>query len=421
MTRYFSRREVVGMSLALAAGTIPLKVFAAEKPIRIGLGIGLTGSVAANGKAALMAMQIWAEDTNARGGILGRNVEIVYYDDQSNGSLVPGIYTKLLDVDKVDLIVSGYGTNFIAPLIPIAMRKKMVVMSLFGTNANSHFKYNRYFEIKPNGPDPAVDLTRGFFEVGDQLSVKPKTIAFVGIDNEYGAMVTQGARVNAKQLDLNIVYDKTYPPMTTNFSPIVAAVSTLKPDMVFVASYPPDTVGIVRAAHEVRLNTRMLGGGMVGLQYAAVKTQLGSLMNGLISPEMYVPAPTIKFNGIDTFLRKYQPLAEKEGVDPLGYYVPPFAYAMMEILGEAVAKTGGLDQAKIADYIHKTNFTTVVGDVKFGSNGEWEKGRTFWCQYHDVKGSSLDQYRIPGAVVDVLAPKEFRSGKLRQPYSSMYA
>lgn len=414
MPRSSHRRQILGLMAGL--GIAPFaRGQPARRPLKIGMGMGLTGSVAANGKAALLAMQIWAEDVNARGGLLNRQVELVYYDDQSNGSLVPGIYTKLLDVDKVDLIVSGYGTNFIAPALPVAMRRRMVLMSLFGTNSNAQFKYDRYFEIKPNGADPAVDLTAGFFDVVASAKPRPTSIALVGVDNEYGAMVLQGARANARKHGFKVVYDKTYPPNTTNFSPMLGSVAATAPDAVFVASFPPDTVGIVRAAHEVNLRTTVFGGGMVGLQYAAVKQQLGNLMNGLVSPEMYVPEPTLSFKGIEAFLSKYQPRAEKLGVDPLGYYVPPFAYAMMEILGQAVEKTGGTDQKMLADYIHATRFDTVVGSVKFGANGEWEKGRTLWSQYHSVQGNGIDQFKRAGRV-HILAPAEFKSGDLRYPY-----
>src|SRR6201998_2838768 len=136
----------------------------AQQPLKIGFGMSLTGPLAGNGKAALIAMQIWAEDVNARGGILGRKVELVYYDDQTNPSTVPSIYNKLLDVDKVDLVVSGYGTNVIAPAMPIMMQRNMTFMALFGLNVNSKFNYDRYFQIMPAGPEPAIGWTQGFFD-----------------------------------------------------------------------------------------------------------------------------------------------------------------------------------------------------------------------------------------------------------------
>src|SRR5215813_2089945 len=104
----------------------------AADPIKIGFGMALTGGLSANGKPALLAVQIWKDDINKKGGLLGRPVDLVYYDDQTNPATVPGIYTKLLDVDKVNLIISGYGTNLIAPLLPIAMERKLTLMGMFG-------------------------------------------------------------------------------------------------------------------------------------------------------------------------------------------------------------------------------------------------------------------------------------------------
>src|SRR5712692_10970537 len=108
----------------------------AADPIKIGFGMALTGGLSANGKPGLLAIQIWKDDVNKKGGLLGRPVEIVYYDDQTNPATVPGIYTKLLDVDKVDLVISGYGTNLIAPLMPIAIERKLTVMGIFGLANN---------------------------------------------------------------------------------------------------------------------------------------------------------------------------------------------------------------------------------------------------------------------------------------------
>ena len=103
-----NRFRSVASLAALAALVAPAtfdQTFAAD-PIKIGFSMALTGAIAGNGKAALLATQMWADDQNAKGGLLGRPVELIYYDDQSNPSLVPGIYTKLLEVDKVDLVIS---------------------------------------------------------------------------------------------------------------------------------------------------------------------------------------------------------------------------------------------------------------------------------------------------------------------------
>ena len=134
----------------------------AQEPIRIGFSMALTGGLAGAGKPALIAMEIWRDDTNRKGGLLGRPVQLVYYEDATNPASVPTIYTKLLEVDKVDLVVSGYGTNLIAPAMPIVMRRKLVFPSLFGLAANETFKYDRYFQIMPAGPEPLTDWSVGF-------------------------------------------------------------------------------------------------------------------------------------------------------------------------------------------------------------------------------------------------------------------
>ena len=387
----------------------------AQQPLKIGFGMSMTGALAGNGKAALIAMEIWKDDVNARGGILGRKVEFVYYDDQTNPSTVPGIYNKLLDVDKVDLVVSGYGTNVIAPAMPIMMQRQMTFMGLFGLNVNSKFDYDRYFQIMPAGPEPAIGWTQGYFDTAMALSPKPTTVALVGADAEYPALCLAGAREQVKRTGLKTVYDKTYPPNTVDYSPIVRAIQATNPDLIYVCSYPPDSAGMIRAANEVGLKARMFGGGMVGTQFAALKTQLGPLLNGLVSYESYAPDVADKFPSIAPFLEKYQARAAKEGVDPLGYYLPPYAYAMMEVLEQAIKAVGSLDQAKIADYIHKNEFTTYVGKVRFAKNGEWSVPRMMTVQYHGIAGNDLDQWKKPGRVT-VLSPAPYKTGNVATPF-----
>ena len=408
LARWFSG-VLIALSLALTASVH------AQQPLKIGFGMSLTGPLAGNGKAALIAMQIWAEDINAKGGILGRKVELVYYDDQTNPSTVPSIYNKLLDVDKVDLLVSGYGTNVIAPAMPIVMQRNMAFMGLFGLNVNSKFNYDRYFQIMPAGPEPAIGWTQGFFDTAMALAPKPQTIALVGADAEYPALALEGARAQAKRTGLKVVYDKTYPPNTVDFSPILRAIQATNPDLVFVASYPPDSAGMVRAANEVGLKTRMFGGGMVGPQFAALKTQLGPLLNGIVNYETFAPDVAAKFPFLDQFLAKYQGRAVKEGVDPLGFYLPPYAYAMMQVLEQSIKAVGGLDQAKLADYMHTYEFDTFVGKVRFAKNGEWAVPRMLTVQYHGITANDLEQWMKPGHVT-VLAPASYMTGAVKAPY-----
>jgi branched-chain amino acid transport system substrate-binding protein len=421
MRKETGRRLFVKLAALLAgASALALSGEAAAQsgnPIKIGYGMALTGGLAANGKSALLAQQIWAEDVNKKGGLLGRPVQLVYYDDQTNPSTVPGIYTKLLDVDKVDLIIGGYGTNMLAPAMGVVIQRNMTFIGLFGLAVNTEFKYPKYFAMIPSGPDPKLAFAKTFFDVAMAQNPKPQSVAIVAADAEFSKNAADGARTVAKQLKLKIVYDKSYPPPTTDFSPIVRAIQATNPDIVFVGSYPPDSVGMIRAANEVGLQPKIFGGGMVGLQATAIKTQLGPLLNGIVNYDFWLPAKTMDFPGVNEMLKKYQERAQGQGIDVLGYYIAPWAYAQMQVLAQAVEGTKGTDQEKLADYIGKNTFKTVLGDVKFGKGGEWAESRVIAVQYQGVKGNDVDQFRGMDKQI-IVGPAPYKTGEVIYPYSA---
>jgi branched-chain amino acid transport system substrate-binding protein len=389
----------------------------AAEPITIGFADALTGGLAVVGKSGILAAQIWTEEVNAKGGLLGRPVKLVFYDNQSNAANVPGIYTKLLDVDHVDLIISGYATNMVAPAMPIAMAHNKLFVSLFCLAVNSEFHYPRYFSMLPTGPDPKHAFSHGYFDIAIAQSPKPQTIAIVAADAEFARNASDGARDNAKEAGLRIVYDGTYPPTTTDYTPIVRAVRATNPDVIYVASYPTDTAGILRAANEVGLKAQLFGGNMVGLQTTSLKTQLGPLLNGIVINENWLPAPAMQFSGVMEFLKRYQAKAQAEGVDPLGYFLPPWAFARMQMLAQAIEGTQSLDDGKLADYFRAHTFNTIIGDVAFGKDGEWAAPRIVWTQFQNIKGNDIEQFKDPATEVVVLPP-EFKSGTLIYPYSA---
>jgi branched-chain amino acid transport system substrate-binding protein len=386
-----------------------------KQPIKIGFGMAETGPLGPNGKSAMLAMDIWVEETNAKGGLLGRPVQLIHYDDQSNPSTVPGIYTKLLDVDKVDLIVGGYGTNMIAPAMPVVTQRKKVFLALYGLGVNDTFKYDRYFAMIPSGPEPKTSFTKGFFDTAMAQNPKPTTVAIVAADAEFSKNASDGARENAKKAGLKIVYDKSYPPSTTDFSPIVRAIQATNPDLVVICSYPLDSVGMVLAANEAKLNPKMIGGAMVGLQSTVFKTKLGPALNGYMNYDFWLPAKSLMFEGTDAFMKKYQERAAKAGVDPLGFYMAPFSYSYLDVLGKAITATKSLDDTKLADYLRKTTFKTIVGEVAFGKGGEWAKSRVFQAQFRGIKGNGVDQFKSTDTLA-IITPAEFKSGNVIYPF-----
>ena len=342
-------------------------------------------------------------------------MKLVYYDDKSSPAEVPAIYTKLLDVDKVELVVGPYATAQIAPAMPIVMQKKKTFIGLLGLAVNTEFNYPNYFAMIPSGPDAKPAFTKGFFDVTMAQGAKPQTVAIVAADQEFSRNAADGARENAKAANLRVVYDRTYPPSTADFAPIVRAIQASNPDLVVVCSYPPDFVGIVRSVNEIGFKPKAIGGAMVGLQATAIKTQLGPLLNGWINYDFWLPVPKMEFAGVGDLIKRYQAKAGAEGVDPLGYYMAPWGYAQLQVLQQAVEGTKSLDDAKLGDYIRANTFKTVVGDVKFGAKGEWEKSRVLQVQFQNVKGNDVAQFKDMSTQV-VVAPAEYEFGKVIFPY-----
>jgi len=398
--------------LAAACGALVLSFTAlAQQPIKVGMSMPQTGTLGAGGKAALVALRMWVEDVNAKGGLLGRKVELIAYDDQTNPALTPAIYTKLLDVDKVDLLIAPYGTVPTAPIMPLVKQRGLLLMGNFSFQVNRTVKHDMWFNNSPW--NDASSWSDGFIAAGQKLGAK--TIAFLAADQEFAQNLANGARELAKKAGLKTVYDQNYPPATTDFSSLVRGIRAARPDMVFVMSYPNDSVAIVRAVNEIGIGdtVKIFGGGMVGLQFTPIMQSLGSLLNGIVNYNSYVPG--MKYPGIEAFLARYAKKAAAEKVDPLGFYLPPFNYAIGQMLEQAINATKSLDQKKLADYLHKNELKTVVGSIRFGADGEWANPRVVQAQFRGVVDKDMEQFRQSGKQV-VLYPPAYATGQIIAPF-----
>src|SRR5712671_2792491 len=395
------KRLLIGILLAAFAA-----LAFAQQPVKIGMSMPQTGSLGAGGQAALVALRMWVEDVNAKGGLLGRKVELIVYDDQTNPANTPGIYTKLLDVDKVDLLIAPYGTVPTAPIMPLVKQRGLLLMGNFSFQANHTVKHDMWFNNAPW--NDASSWFDGWIATGQKLG--GKTIAFLAADQEFAQNLANGARELAKKAGLKTVYDQNYPPTTTDFSSLVRAIRQTNADLVFVASYPNDSVAIVRSVNEIGIgaNVKLFGGGMVGLQFTPNMVNLGSLLNGVINYNTFVPG--MKYPGIDDYFARYQKKAAEAKVDPLGYYITPYNYAMGQMIEQAVNATKSLDQKKLADYLHKNEMKTIVGPIRYRADGEWANPRVVQAQFRDIKDKDVEQFKQPGKQV-VISPEAVKTGK----------
>jgi branched-chain amino acid transport system substrate-binding protein len=408
-----TRRRFSALAAAASAGVAAPAIWtsgrAQAQPIRIGCSVSLTGPLSGGVKAGQIGYELWRDDVNAAGGILGRPVELVIYDDQSTSAPIPGIYSKLVDVDRVDLLFSPYGANLTATIMPFVKQRDLFVIGMFGVSNNDEVKHDKFFQIAPWGPKASTDFCRGFFDLAKANGLKK--IAIVAADAEFSKASAAGGVKIMQEYGMEVALNQSYPPTTTDFSAILRNLKAAAPDAVFVCSYPPDSSAFVRGVSEIGLSpsVKLIGGSMVGPQYAPVLENLGSGLNGFVNFHLYVPEPTLQFAGIKEFLARYEPIAKQRGVDVLGHYIPPFYYAAGQLVAAAAKGAGAVDQAKMAQWLHANPVDTIVGQIRFDEAGDWTERRVLMVQYRGLANRNVEQFRSAGKQV-VVDPQSLKSG-----------
>jgi branched-chain amino acid transport system substrate-binding protein len=381
-------------------------------PIRIGYCLSLSGGLAANGLTAQLAHQIWQEDVNSRGGILNRPVELVCVDDKTDPTSVLGIYKSLLADDSIDLLLGGYGNNSISPAMPLIVEHGKYLVGLMGLAVNKDLQYDRFFCMIPTGSDPNVALTSGLFEAASTLNPKPRTMAILAADAPFSKNPIEGARANAAKQGIEVLSELKYDLATDDYSDVVRQQMAESPDILFLCSYINDSAGLLRAVNATGVEPMLVGGAMIGPQSSTVQEQLGPLLNGVVNYEYWLPTEAMAFSGVQELITKYQGQAKGTSADALGYYVAPCAYAQLQVVEQAIAGTGGLDDAELAAFTHSETFHTVMGNIGFSEQGEWDQPRVLTVQFQNIRANDIEEFRSADARV-VVAPGDYTSGSLR--------
>ena len=285
---------------AFIVGLLALSGASAQSgnPIKIGVSLALTGAGAAPSKVDQhRAGTSGATTSTPRADCWAARSSSSSTTIRARRRTCPAIYTKLITVDKVDLLLGPYGTNFVAPAMPTIIQNKKLTISFTAIGINDKFNYDKYFSMVSVGPEGVNSFSIGFFDMAAAQKPKPETVAILAADAEFAQGAAQGAREEIKKHGFKLVYDKSYPPSTTDFAPVVRAVQATNPDIVYIGAYPPDNVGIIRAANEIGLSPKMMGGAMIGMLVTPIKVQLGPLANGLITGENYAAATGTKHPG----------------------------------------------------------------------------------------------------------------------------
>jgi branched-chain amino acid transport system substrate-binding protein len=302
-----------------------------------------------------------------------------------------------------------------APIMPMVKQRGLLLIGNFSFQVNSKVQHDMWFNNAPWGPPDS--WPDSFLEIAQKAGAK--SVAFLSADQEFAQNLVVIARDVAKKRNMPVVFDQAYPPNTVEFSGIVRSLKAAKPDIVYVASYPPDSAGILRAVNEIGIgdDVKLFGGGMVGLQFGAVMENLGSLLNGVVNFNTWLPEQSMYYDGTKDFFEKYTKRAIAAKVDPLGYYLAPFGYVSGQLLEAAVNATKSLDQKGIAKYLHANEVKTIAGPIAFAADGERKETATLQAQFRGIVDKNIEQFRSSGKQV-ILFPDKFKSGDLISPYEA---
>ena len=380
-----------------------------QPPIKIGMSMPQTGGLAGGGKASLLGIEIWRDDVNARGGLLGRKVELVVYDDKSSASETPAIYSKLLDVDKVDLLFAPYATVPTAPIMPLVKQRGMVLIGNFSFQVNSKVGHDMWFNNAPWGP--ADSWASAFLDLGQKAG--GKTVALLSADQEFAQNLAHDrARCRQASANMPIVFDQAYPPNTVEFSEHHSRAQCRQ------------------ARHRL---CRVLSAGF-GRHLCAPSTRSGSATtsrfsaaawsacNSARSWRIWVRCSTASSTStpgcrnracISTGPRRSSRPIRSAPWKPRSIRSATIwrrsASRCGQLIEQAVKATNSLDQKAIAKYLRENVHQTIVGPIAFAADGERKETATLEAQFRGVVDKNIDQFRSLGQAGDpVPGPIEVR-------------
>ena len=337
--------------VAFSAGVPVRSATPTGKPIVIGGSISLTGRFADGGKFTQQGYEMWVADQNAKGGLLGRPVELKIYDDQSDPATGVKLYERLVNEDKVDLLVGPYGSALTAPTTNVAERYKMAMIC---PEDAAPATFQRGLKSVFQGLPAAVRYVDGVIAMAKDK--KLKTIAFIGEDSPFPHAIASGIADLAKRNDMTVVFSEYYPPNSTDFSSLVQKIKAANPDVVLGGSFVPDSIAITRGLKQVNFAPKILYEAIGGSD-PAFAPSVGTDAEGVMATTAW--SATLKTPGNDAFTKNFTAKYNR----PPDYHSAS-AYSGLIVLGEAVKRAGAIDQEKIIANLGSISMTTLLGTYK---------------------------------------------------------
>ena len=357
--------------------SLPLPV-AAQTPIKIGASMSVTGTYAKPGTYQKQGYDVCIDELNAKGGILGRKVELVIYDDQSTPATAVRLYEKLITEDKVDAVMGPYSSAVSEAVANVTEKYKKVMVAPLAATTSIFKKGRKYIFMVIT---PAENYLDGLIDMAAKRGLK--TVAIIHEDTLFPKASAAGTVEAAKKKGMQVVLQEAYPKGNTDFSALLVKIKAANPDVIAAGTYFDDAVAITRQMKELNVNPKMFGltvGGDLPEFYDLLK-QNAEYVYGSTQWDESLPYP-----GQKEFLAAYK--AKFKGQEPS--YHTAAGYAGCLIYAEAVKKAGSLDADKVRDQLLKLETRTMLGDYKVDADGfqiahkmvlfQWQDGKkvTVW-------------------------------------------
>jgi branched-chain amino acid transport system substrate-binding protein len=345
--------------------------------IKVGVLLPLTGAQAKFGEIEKRSYEMAAEEINAKGGVNGKKIELLFEDDTGKPDVGRSGIEKLISRENVPVITGGYSSSVTAAAAPVAQQRQVPFVICTGSADDITEKgYNYIFRINP----PASEYPNSVKSFLKEVAKDVKTAALLYENSAFGQSSSKSFEEDAKELGLKILVKEGYQAGAIDFKPILTKVKAANPDMIYMVSYVMDASLLMRQSKELRINPKMFVGGGAGFTLPEFAKSAGDASDGVYSATLWIE--TLPFPGAKAYFDKYQ---KKYGSET--EYHGAEAYAAMYVVADALKRAKSITPKDIRDALAKTDMKTAFGPVKFISYGkktqqnkldtylvQWQKG-----------------------------------------------
>ena len=388
------RREFLKYSAAAAvASSVGYRRARAEAgPIKVGVVGAKTGPLAPGATVThFPPHQLWAHEVNARGGLKlkdgPRKIELIEYDDRTQPPEAIKAVERLATVDKADWICGVYATGFNLATAPTFAKygyPQLAVSCVTDQGAALVKKYPNFFIFLQSSTAYAKGTIGVLKALKDSGQIGNK-VAVVNVGDDFGIELANIGRPLFKEAGFEIVYDKSYPLGTQDYTPVIKAAKAVNPDSFVAWSYPPDTFGLADVAKIEDLNVKAYYSA-VGTAFQGFSQKNGAAAENILGAGGIVDTPEIR-----DFYKRHKEVTKVDA----DYWGSPIYYATLQALTHCIEAVGSMDRMAIADYLRKNKFKTIVGEISVPGQvidknytvGQWQGGF-----FHAVAGNGFTDF-----------------------------